>query len=256
MDLLIIFFVFIFGSIVGSFLNVVILRYNTGRSIVTGRSSCFSCSQKLSWYNMLPIISFLVQKGRCTSCFSKISCQYIVVELLTAVSSVLLYIKFGFSFDLLFYSLVFCILIVISVYDFRHKIIPNSFAYLLVALTFFRLVYIHILISPEVARSSFMAGMVMFLFLGSLWLFSGGKWMGLGDAKLILGLGWLNTLCYSITSLVYSFWLGAVVGILINLLFKKVKEIPFAPFLIAGFVMVFFSGSNLFYYFGDLSCIK
>ena len=251
-----IFFVLVFGAITGSFLNVVILRYNTGRSVVIGRSSCFSCSKELSWYNLVPVFSFLAQKGKCSACLSRISWQYLTVELLTAVSFVLLYIKLGFTFDLLFYSLVFSILIVISFYDFRHKIIPDIFAYLLAVLAFLRLVYIYLSISPEVARSSFMAGIGMFLFLGSLWLFSGGRWMGLGDAKLILGLGWLNTVCYAVTSLVYSFWLGAVVGILINLLFKRTREIPFAPFLISGFIIVFFYDSNLFSYLGEVSCVK
>lgn len=80
--------------------------------------------------------------------------------------------------------------------------------------------------------------------------------MGLGDAKLVLGLGWLNTLCYGVTALIYSFWLGAVIGVLINIFLKRIKEIPFAPFLIAGFVIVFFWDLNLFSYLGTTACIK
>ncbi len=256
MDFLTTFFIFVFGAIVGSFLNVVILRYNTGRSIVTGRSSCFSCSQKLGWFNMIPIFSFLLQRGKCSSCFSKISWQYPTIEFLTAISFVLLYLKFGLTFYLLFYAIFFSILIIIAVYDIRHKIIPDYFVYLLALLAFLRLVYIYFYVSPEVAVSSFIGGVLMFLFLGSFWFFSDGRWMGLGDAKLILALGWLETFCYGITALVYSFWVGAVIGVLINLLFKRIKEVPFAPFLIAGFMIVFFYNSNLFYYLGEFACVK
>ena len=255
-EYLIILFIAVFGVIVGSFLNVVILRYNTGRSIVRGRSACFSCDRSLAWYNLIPVLSFLFQKGRCSSCQSKISWQYPLVELLTAILFTLIYLKFGLTFSFLFYSIIFSILIVIAVYDIRHKIIPDGLVYLFVALVFLRLVYNYSAISPEVAVSSFIDGVLMFLFLASFWLFSGGTWMGLGDAKLILGLGWLNTICYGVTSLIYSFWLGAVVGIFINLFFKRIKEVPFAPFLVAGFMIVFFYGPNLFSYLGDLACLN
>ncbi len=256
MEVIILLFIFLFGTIIGSFLNVVILRYNTGRSIVTGRSICFTCSKPLSWYNMIPMFSFIFQGGKCGSCSSKISWQYPAVEFLTAIIFALLYLKFGFVPDLILYLLIFSILIVISAYDLRHKIIPDGLVYLLIAIAFIRLVYIYLYISPIIATSSFIGGVLMFLFLGSFWFFSRGTWMGFGDAKLILGLGWLSTLCYGVTGLIYSFWLGAVIGVLFNLLFKKIKDIPFAPFLILGFVIVFFYNSNIFSYLGDLACIR
>jgi prepilin signal peptidase PulO-like enzyme (type II secretory pathway) len=256
MDSLIIFFIFILGSIVGSFLNVVILRYNTGKSIVTGRSVCFSCGKQLGWYNMLPIFSFLFQGGKCGSCFSKISWQYPTVEFLTAISLLSLYFKFGFTFDLLFYFLVFSILIIISVYDIRHKIIPDDFVYLLITISFLRLIYIYTNISAELATSGFLGGSLMFSLLGFLWLVSSGTWMGFGDAKLVLGLGWLSTLCYSLTGFIYSFWLGAVIGVFINIFFKRIREVPFAPFLITGFIIVFFYDSNLFSYLGSMACVR
>jgi prepilin signal peptidase PulO-like enzyme (type II secretory pathway) len=253
---LIIFFIFIFGSIIGSFLNVVILRYNTGKSIITGRSACFTCGKQLGWYNMLPIFSFLFQRGKCGSCYSKISWQYPAVELLTAISFVLLYLKLGFTSSLIFYAFIFCILIIIAVYDIRHKIIPDDFVYLLITVAFLRLVYIYINISAEIATSAFLGGALMFSLLGSLWLVSSGMWMGFGDAKLVLALGWFYTICYGLTAFIYSFWLGAVIGVLINIFFRRIKEVPFAPFLIAGFVVVFFYDSNLFSYLGSTACIR
>ncbi|MDO8493452.1 MAG: prepilin peptidase [bacterium] len=256
MNSLILLFVFIFGSIIGSFLNVVILRYNTGRSIVSGRSICFSCGTRLHWYNMFPIFSFLLQGGKCHSCLSKVSWQYPLVEFVTAVLYTMLYLKLGPTLDFIFYAFIFSVLTVIAVYDFRHKIIPDELVYLLITLGFLRLAYVYSVISPDMAISGFLAGSLMFLFLGSFWFFSGGAWMGLGDAKLVLALGWLSTFCYALTSLVYSFWLGAIIGIFINLFFKRIKEVPFAPFLIVGFLVVFFYNSNLFSYLGSTACIK
>ncbi|MBI3632995.1 MAG: prepilin peptidase [Candidatus Vogelbacteria bacterium] len=256
MDFATSFFVFVFGAIVGSFLNVVIFRYNTGRSVVTGRSACMSCARQLEWYNMLPLLSFTIQKGRCSNCFSKISRQYFIVELLSALSTLALYFKLGLTDWLPFYVVVFSILIVISVYDLRHLIIPNGLAYLLASIAFIRLLYIYLYISSEVAISGLESGIIAFLFLGSFWLVSSGRWMGLGDAKLVLGLGWLNNLCFGLTSLILSFWIGAVIGVLANLLVKRVREIPFAPFLIVGFTLVFFFKFNIFYYLGDMFCLS
>ncbi len=249
-------FVFIFGAIIGSFLNVVILRYNTGRSIVSGRSICFTCGKELHWYNMFPIISFFVQGGKCRACLSKISWQYPLVEIITAATFALLYSQFGLTLGALFYAVVFSILIVIAVYDFRHKIIPDDLVYLLITLALFNLIYAYLFVSPDMAVSGFLDGALQFLFLAAFWLFSGGAWMGLGDAKLVLALGWLTTICYGMTALIYAFWLGAIVGIFINIFFKRIREVPFAPFLIIGFAVVFFYGANLFTYLGPTACIR
>src|SRR3989338_7047034 len=77
------FFVFVLGAVVGSFLNVVILRLNTGQSIISGKSKCFSCAKKLKWYELVPLASFFALRGKCSACMSKISCQYPIVEMFT-----------------------------------------------------------------------------------------------------------------------------------------------------------------------------
>ena len=151
MDFLIWFFMFAFGTIIGSFLNVVILRYNTGEPIVNGKSACFSCAKKLSWYELIPIFSFAALRGKCGKCKSKISWQYPLVEFFTGLLFLAVYLKLnGFYFlnsnnlfslgnsvskySYFYYLAVFSILIVITVYDLRHKIIPDllvfSFAFI------------------------------------------------------------------------------------------------------------------------------
>ena len=140
MSSIILFFLFILGAAIGSFLNVVVLRMRTGMTL-GGRSMCMVCSKKLEWYELVPIASFLVQHGRCRECHSRISEQYVLVETATAVLFVLsgLFL-WGGSADVLSIISLGLILVIISVlvsvfvYDYLHKIIPDSFVLTLIGL--------------------------------------------------------------------------------------------------------------------------
>ncbi len=245
-------FVFILGAIVGSFLNVLILRYGTGRSIVGGRSQCFSCAHPLRWYELIPIFSFLIQGGRCRHCQAKISWQYSLVELVTGILFVLIFIITPIPYTLITlacYLILFSLLIAITVYDLRHQIIPDEWVWLFNGLALI------LIWSQSHFTERFLAGLGFGGFLALLWLISGGRWMGLGDGKLGLGLGWLlPSWPLAASALVLSFWIGAVVGLLLIILgrlskgSKKVtikSEIPFAPFLILAFLLVFFLHLNV-----------
>ena len=267
MDFLIWFFMFAFGTIIGSFLNVVILRYNTGEPIVNGKSACFSCAKKLSWYELIPIFSFAALRGKCGKCKSKISWQYPLVEFFTGLLFLAVYLKLnGFYFlnklnlltsyypqplDYLYYLAIFSILIVITVYDIRHKIIPDllvfSFAFLSLVWLIAYLGFSN-LFQPSSILDLF-AGPILALPFFLMWLLSRGRWMGLGDAKLALGMGWFLGLISGASAVIFGFWIGAVVSIFLllaqklNLSGKKLtikSEIPFAPFLILGLLAVFF----------------
>ncbi|MFC1720710.1 prepilin peptidase [Patescibacteria group bacterium] len=252
--------VFIFGAIVGSFLNVVIYRMRTGLR-VTGRSMCFTCGQKLRWYELFPLVSFIAQKGRCRTCGSKISWQYPTVELITATLFVLsaYYILPAQYFLATQYEIistayllvVMSILVVISVYDIRHKIIPDSCAYILAAITLSFFVYstgVSNVFNPLYILDLF-AGPILAAPFAILWLVSKGRWMGLGDAKLMLGLGWLLGLYSGISAVILAFWIGAVAGILLILIkgksFTMKTEIPFGPFLVLGTLLVIFGGIDV-----------
>lgn len=242
-------FIFIFGAIIGSFLNVVILRYNTGESVVYSGSRCFSCGKKLTWSELIPIFSFLIQKGRCRQCKSKISPQYPIVELITALVFCAIFWKLNHQFD--FYSVpsaaywlaVFGSLIVISVYDFRHQIIPDKIVYLLIFLAFGHWLF------ADKSLSGFLVGAGFFGFLGLLWLISRGRWMGLGDAKIALASGWLLGPFGGLIALFMSFWLGAISGIFLLIFapkkFKLESRIPFGPFLGLGTLIAFLFGNNI-----------
>ncbi len=243
-------FSFILGAIIGSFLNVVALRYNTGMTL-KGRSKCFSCGKELHWHELIPILSFFFQGGECKKCKSRISWQYPIIEILGGLLFVLILYYFPptsvyNSFNTVFYLFITCILIVITIYDIRHKIIPDTLSY-----TFSFVALAHLFISSDLSftlptLSSVLAGPVLALPFYLIWLLSKGKWMGLGDAKLILGIGWTLGMVSGISAIILAFWIAAVISVVwMYVVFKKVKaryEIPFGPYLILGMYIVLFWG--------------
>ena len=145
----------------------------------------------------------------------------------------------------------FSVLLVIVVYDLKHKIIPDRLSLIFGIMSFVGLfvfnsqgVYLHI---PSLLE--FSSGILIALPFFLLWLFSGGAWMGLGDAKLAIGLGWFIGIAYALSALALSFWIGTLVGIYL-MLFKKGygmrSEIPFAPYLVLGTYLAFIFELNIF----------
>lgn len=264
MTLNIIFYIliFIFGTIVGSFLNVLILRYNTGISAMKGRSFCFSCGKKLSALELIPILSFIFQGGKCRNCQSKISWQYPVVESLTGLLFVGVFIKYfnfynlSLNFWYLFiYLVIMAVLVSIVVYDIKHKIIPDGLTISFGILSLLKLVadYFLMIGTPAEIKNHLiiylLAGPVIAFPLFLIWLFSKGRWMGLGDPKLVLCIGWFLGPVYGLSAVILAFWTGALYGLILLLLSKfnwhglKINgqtEVPFAPFLVLGFLLVFF----------------
>jgi leader peptidase (prepilin peptidase) / N-methyltransferase len=252
MEAYIIFLFFIFGTIIGSFLNVVILRFHTGRT-VGGRSICFLCGKKLRVRELIPLFSFLIQKGKCTSCKSPISKQYPFVEAVTGILFALSAYHFIYVLPIsvsmfmvlsLYFSLVFSILVCIVVYDIRHKIIPNEFVYTFILISIIGLFLPTGMNSIHFAWYDIFAGVLIALPFAGLWLVSKGRWMGLGDPKLMIGIGTLLGLSQGIVALTISFWIAAVFGIILLLSQKahRKTEVPFAPFLVVGFVVAVFCG--------------
>jgi leader peptidase (prepilin peptidase)/N-methyltransferase len=254
--------IFIFGTIVGSFLNVLVLRYNTGVSAMKGRSFCFSCGKKLGPAELIPVLSFILQGGKCTGCQSKISWQYPVVETLTGLLFVGVFMRYsgliGLYFDtwyLLIGLIVAAVLLSITIYDIKHKIIPDG-----LVITFGILALLKIVIDfffmagtpTEIKTHVFwflLAGPILALPLFLIWLISRGRWMGLGDPKLVLGIGWFLGPVMGLSAIILAFWSGAIYGLVLMGLSKfkwhglKIDgktEVPFAPFLILGFLLVFF----------------
>lgn len=252
---------FIFGLIIGSFLNVVILRYNTQKSF-GGRSACMSCKSKLSWYELIPLFSFLGLRGRCLNCKTRISIQYPLVEFATGLVFAGLFLKFQdvfwvntdmlfFAFTYAYYTLMFSILLVIAVYDLKHKIIPDTLVFVFDILAFVGLFFFKdsVLMFHIPNLLQFLSGFIIAFPFAFMWFISSGTWMGLGDAKLAIGLGWLLGLSVAFSGLLLSFWSGAFVGIMLIIFSKKYgikSEIPFAPFLVLGAFLAFIFELHVF----------
>jgi len=265
MNLLFVFFFFVLGAIIGGFLNVVINRLNTGRH-VNGRSFCPNCAKKINWYDLVPILSWIFLKGKCRNCHSKISIQYPLVEFFTGILFVLTYLNFEillysaplFIFILFFswVAIIFSILIVIFVYDLKHKIIPDFFSYIFAIMAFIQTLVllpfsqfaINIFAHPKFYLDLF-AGIIFFTPFFLLWYFSNGKWIGLGDGKLAIGIGWFLGFTAGLNAIILAFWLGSIFAIFFLLIFKLKywkknirisHEIPFGPFLILATIIQFF----------------
>lgn len=235
-----VFFFLALGLIFGSFFNVVLLRKNTGESIVKNSSRCFSCGQKLRPKEMIPILSFLWQKGRCRRCGSKISWWYPAVEFLTGFLALMVYLKTGASLWWIFYFVALAALFLVALYDIRTKIIDRHFLYVFGVFAFINF-FIGKNFADDLASSFFIA-----LFFYLMWRFSGGRWMGRGDADLAflaaLFLGWPQ----NIFMIFLAFWLGGLAGACL-LIFKSGRwglksEIAFGPVLaLAVFIVWYFS---------------
>lgn len=241
------FAVFAFGAIIGSFLNAVLFRKNTGESIVKDRSRCFSCGKKLNWSELIPIVSFLIQRGRCRWCGSRISWQYPVVELTTAFLSLVVAVRFMpyavsnsnglWLIAYGFYFFAFCSLFLVAVYDLKHKIIDRHFLRIFGGFAVIEHIfkYLNIEKFEYAGFFSLLISGIIFLFFYSLWKFSRGRWMGRGDADLAFFLALFLGYHLSLFMLIGSFWLGAVVGIILLIGFRKKftikSEVPFGPFL-------------------------
>ncbi len=249
---------FFLGTIIGSFLNVVILRFNTGRGVALGRSSCPHCAHELGFAELVPLFSFLFLRGRCLKCRSKISWQYPSVEFFTGTLFAATFIhyfgsanfplfQFSPSIFFIFDLIIFSLLVVILVYDLKHKIIPDGIVYTFIIFSLLRLLFSFFLplsLGTTDLKWDLFAGPLFFLPFFLLWYFSGGRWMGFGDAKLAIGIGWFLGFISGLSAIVLGFWSGAIIGIILLIVqSRKVTmktEIPFAPFLILGILLVYF----------------
>lgn len=237
-------FIFLIGSIFGSFLNVVIYRVPKKMSIIRPRSHCFSCNEPINFKDNLPIAGYFILKGKCRNCGAQFPSRYAFVELITAMLSVCVYLIYGVNETFIVYLSLTYLLIAITFVDIDHFIIPNGFVLSGLALLLLGLYLRWIPIEWEDALSgSFVfAG---FLFgIGLIGQFILGKEsIGFGDVKLGLVLGGFLGTEYSILALYLSFALSAIIIFLMmgGKLISKNSKIPFGPYLAAGTLISLFT---------------
>ncbi|HUO50133.1 MAG TPA: prepilin peptidase [Candidatus Paceibacterota bacterium] len=206
----------LFGAIIGSFLNVLILR--RGAKTILGRSGCLSCQHELEPLDLVPVVSWFMLRGRCRYCGSRISLQYPLVEITTAIFFGLIGgAPLPLSLRLVALP-VAALLIAISAYDIRHTIIPDEWVFALSGCALiFTLAYLTQLDSLANFAPIFFAGPFAAFPFAGLWYVSDGRWMGLGDAKLAWAFGWLLGPLYAFVAIVYAFVAGALISVCILL---------------------------------------
>ena len=244
MDLI---FVIILGALWGSFANVCIIRIPQGKGVVVGRSFCVKCKKKIQWFDNIPIISYLLLKSKCRNCKTKISFQYFLVESISLINFLVLYLIFGISLTTLLLIILSLVFLIIFFIDLKHYIIPNSLTYSMMILGFLKSFVPNLdPIFPNFLNS-LIGGLLGY---GIIWSiiyfyrqFKKKEGMGLGDAKLFAVIGfWFGWI--SIPFVIFLSSIIALLSVLPDLLRSSKKlssQIPFGPFIILGtiFYLVF-----------------
>jgi len=239
-------FITLFGLCFGSFLNVCIYRIPLGQSILNPPSSCPNCKSRLKAKDMIPVLSYIMLKGKCRYCKTPVSIQYPAVELFTAAVWLVIYIRYGFSVETAGLILLFSILIPVFFIDLKHMIIPNGLV--LTGLVCGAALFLyHVFIKPfglyesalwYIPLIGMFSSSVILLIIAiiGLIIYKNDGAMGMGDVKLFMPIGLFLGWKLSLLTLVTSVMLGGITSIIL-LLFKikdRKSAIPFGPFIIAA----------------------
>ena len=270
--------VFVFGLIIGSFLNAVIYRLEKKESALHGRSYCPHCQHQLSWQDLIPIVSFFMLRGKCRYCSKSISWQYPVVEIATG-SLFLQIFNFQFSifneftivqlFNFLYLLTIASLLIVLFVYDLKHYILPDKVIFAAIGVVVGYQFFVFFIRNWDLIKNlkleignfetlanPLLAGVLAASFFFAIFLLSRGRAMGFGDVKLALLMGFLLGTPGIIVGLYVAFILGGLIGVfLIITKRRKLRSaIPFGPFLIIGtFVALVWSNQIINWYTSIIS---
>jgi len=243
---------FLIGLAIGSFINVVVIRLYKGETLL-GRSRCLHCHSNLRWYHNIPVFSFLVLKGKCFFCGQPIGWQYPVVEIITAT----LFLAVGFmvtgqSVGYLLASLVLTFyVVVLAVFDWRHQVLPDvltlSGAVVMLVINLWR---------GQSSWLNLLAGAALAAgFFALQYYISKGAWIGAGDIRLGIWLGFSLGLKAAAVALILAYWSGALIGLILlsQKKWHRKSRIPFGIFLALSTWVAWFWGNNLAsWYFGYL----
>ena len=234
----------IFGSLWGSFANVCIYRLPENKSVITGRSSCPNCKNKIPWHDNIPLLSFILLMRKCRFCKNPIDLQYFIVELISAISFVSIYYFFGLTLTALLLLILSIFFIIIFFIDLKHFIIPNELTFPLMIIGFIKSFdpnlnqtifpnYINSLIGGLVGYS------IIWLIIFIYKKIRNKEGMGLGDAKLLAVVGfWFGWLSIPFTIFISSLVaLILVIPSILNKSRKMTSQIPFGPYIIIGCIL-------------------
>ena len=213
---------FVFGLIIGSFLNVCICRIPLHKSIINPPSSCGSCGHRLKYYDMLPVINYVINGGKCRYC-GKVFDQYPLIELFNGLLYGAIVLKYGFNLIAVLYCILGSILIIVSVIDIKHKIIPDSLNITIAAIGIMLILYDNSILSDRLLGA--LIGFVLFFIIALATDAMGG-----GDTKLIAGLGLIFGVKGVLFIIFYSFVIGAVISLVLLIAKIKSRKKSLGPF--------------------------
>ena len=232
--------IFAFGIVIGSFLNVCIYRIPMHETVVTERSHCMRCGYQLTWYDMIPVFSWLCLGGKCRKCKEPISPQYPIVEATNGILYLLIFAVCGFKWESIIYCLMASALLVLSVIDWRTYEIPIGINIFILVLGI-----LHIIIDYHNWLNYVIGFFGISVVLLILFYVSGGRAIGGGDVKLMAAagvvIGW--------KLIILAFFIGCIVGSVIHLIRMKVsgaqKVLAMGPYLAIGIMIATLWGENL-----------
>jgi len=237
--------IFMFGLIFGSFMNMLIYRLPLGISLIhPKRSICTSCNYQIKWYENIPLLSYIFLRGKCSNCKDKISIVYPLVELITAIISVMIFNKLGLNFDFFIIILIFYTLIILSFIDFKYKAVPD---YLLILILIFSFFHSHFLFNDALL---FIGAIVLLDIFMTFYIqniksrllkdksLKEQRSIGEGDVPIIAIIGGIVGIKLGLIAIFLSA-IFALLPSIFNLMAKKETETPFIPFLSLGLFVVF-----------------
>ena len=242
MNIIYIIYMFVIGTIMGSFFNVIGHRLSKNESAIKPRSHCESCGHTLAWYELIPIVSFLIQGGKCRKCRAKLSWWYPLIEIITGLFFVGCYLYYGFTYDLLLALIISSVLIITCISDFNYLVILDE---VLVVSSLAALVVIFLKDGFNGLIISLLSGLLMFFFMLMVKIVGDKAFkresLGGGDIKLSLFIGLVLGYKLSFINLVLASFLALPVAFY-YLVKLKDREVPFGPFLIIStFIIYIFS---------------
>jgi len=247
--------VFVLGAVLGSFLNVVILRLPKDQPL-TGRSHCMRCKHQLEALDLVPVLSYLGLRGRCRYCGKKISPRYMIIELISAVLltfAYLFYMPHDAGSLMLFVRAGFILLVLLATFviDYEHFLILDKIvfpaSFILLLLNFFTDFAAGSVAQNSLVLNGILATLGLLVFFGGIYFLSGGRWMGFGDVKLTLFLGLAAPYPFVFANIFVAFLIGAVVGlVLLGFGGKNMKsQVPFGTMLAVSTAITLFYGPQL-----------
>lgn len=250
---------FIAGMCIGSFLNVCIYRIPLEKSIVFPPSGCPNCGNKIKSIDLIPVVSYILLKGKCRDCKHPISVQYPIVELLTGILWLLAFLKYGFTFETIATIFLITLLIPVAFIDLKHMIIPNGLV--ITGLIGGTGVFIfHALCRPVIFYNSPLwyapligmvsaSGILFIIALIAYFIYRNDGGMGMGDVKIFLPIGLILGLKLALNTLIMSFLMASLVSIIL-LIFKKLNRksaIPFGPFIVMAAILASLTGPDFMF---------